>query len=222
MILAQSNVLEILVLLIHQIIRVVRFGQVLTEHIVKPLPAVFTLANALVAFGIVQRDGIASHVQENAIRIHIPDDFPNDVHGNLLLVVAVEAHMNQAVVIDDLPLGADIGPLRVLLIQGLAHLGEIHSTDDPNARILAHLDHRFQAIAGEETVAGVKRNFRLIAGNNAAGIDDNRVRVEILQFPDILSRIHICHVDFTQIGLNNSPRPILPPKLFAHAFILSL
>ena len=216
MILVYGDILEFLIFLVNRIIRVVLFRKLQPKQVMEPFAAVFTLANPLIALCIVEGYRVPAHVQEKAVGINIANNFADDVQCNFLLIVAVKAHMDQTVVINDFSFGAYICPFRVLFIQRCADLGKVHTADYPDAGFLTGVNDCFQTVPGEVSVPRMEWDIGFVAGRNTAGIDDNGVGIEFLKFTDVLFGIHIRHVDLTQVGLNNSPGTILPPILFAH------
>ena len=160
----------------------------------------------------------AAHIAEYAVKGMGGQHLFQNLKHDLLLVFAVGADMDIAVVVDDLALCRAVGPFGMLLIQVVMDLGEVGTGNNPDTFFMASIDDLAQAVAGQIFTLGLIRMIRLIAGNDTGGVQCYHRSAEAFQLLGILFRVDVSHVDLAQIRLNHPPGIAFPP-MFHRQFL---
>ena len=99
----------------------------------------------------------------------------------------------------------------------LAQLGKVHPRNNADAALMAGVDDFAQAAAGQIGALRLAVQLRLVAGNDTRRIQCDDSCTVFFQLFGIGICVDVCHIDFTQVRLQHTPRIPLPPMFFFHA-----
>ncbi len=176
------------------------------------------MADPVVVAAVVARL-IAAHVEEDAVEIDRVEELFHDQRHIPLLIGAVDADVDIAVVVHDLPGSGSVAPVRMLLVDRTAHLGEIRSGDHTDTCGVAGLYNILQAVPLEKGALELKGQLGWIAGDDPRRIEHQDVRLEGLKVGYDALSIDVEHIGLAQIRLDQSPLLGMPP--LGHCALLS-
>ena len=145
------------------------------------------------------------HIEEHTVERVIGDGLFKDFVHVLLLIAAHQARVYLAVVIDMLPVLADVQPLGILDGVLLVDLAEIEATDHFHARGMEFRQNGAEKIAFHMRVSPMVFQLSRIIGDNAAHVEQHNVGPELLDLAHVLIRVH-GRVDLSEIGLDHTVR----------------
>ncbi len=177
-----------------------------------------TLMEGTVEVSAVIHHQEAAHIAEHTVKGMGGQHLFQNLEHDLLLVFAVGADMDIAVVVGALALCRAESPFGMLLVQVIVDLGEVGAGNDPDPFFVAGIEDLAQAVAGQIFTLNLTRMLGRVAGNDTGSIQRYHSRTEVLQLLGILLCVDAGHVDLAQICLDHPPGIALPP-MFRRQFL---